>query len=590
MSVDLLILGLLGISLSLVIGFLFASNLKRSSAFRMENEYRNAQHAIEAALQKNGELEAAAGSLTQQLQSTHLELQKVSTLLDTVKASRSEATIEIANLNERLNLERNARNTAEKTASSLQSQVDERNATIDQLKGSNADLREKNERERTQYEHQFNLNRDLSNRAMEFEVRAAESHNKYLNAEERLTQFRSEIDKLTISHQTLLAEQTELKTKLVERERQHVERLALFEDQKKALSEQFRILSNDILDSKIRALHETNSANLGTLMVPFQQSVDEFKREVSDIHFRQTTQQGELRRELEKLKEMNQRFTAEAHELTMAVNGQKKMHGHWGELVLDSVLERSGLVRDRDFKRFVNVHNDSGLRVPDAVVHLPEQRHVIIDAKLSLSAYTRFVNATDELDRQSALKTHVEALKSRINELSNREYHKVEGLKSPDVVILFVPIESAFIEAIRTDPELFHQSVQLNVLVATPTTLLTSLNIIKQIWRFEEHSKSTAQLVRRSELLFDKIRGFLESFHEVKKSLNRAAEAYDAAELQLTQGQTNVISQLQDMKRLAPSIKQELPSYFTDRADATASDSGDRQQPTIASQKSRDAA
>jgi DNA recombination protein RmuC len=215
---------------------------------------------------------------------------------------------------------------------------------------------------------------------------------------------------------------------------------------------------------------------------------------------------------------------------------------------------------------------------------------VIIDAKLSLSAYTRFVNATDELDRQSALKTHVEALKSRINELSNREYQKVEGLKSPDVVILFVPIESAFIEAIRIDPELFQQSVQLNVLVATPTTLLTSLNIIKQIWRFEEHSKSTAQLVRRSELLFDKIRGFLESFHEVKKSLNRAAEAYDAAELQLTQGQTNVISQLQDMKRLAPSIKQELPSYFTDRADATASDSGDRQQPTIASQKSRDAA
>ncbi|MBM4253854.1 MAG: DNA recombination protein RmuC [Deltaproteobacteria bacterium] len=590
MSVEMLLLGLVGISLSLVVGYLLASNLKRSSAFRMENDYRNAQHALEEVLQKNGHLESNASNLTQQLQLTQIEVQRLTILAEAAKTARSESTTEMSSLNDKLMQEREMRHAAEKTNSTLQTQLDERNVTIEQLKTTAAELRDKCERERLQNEHQFNLNRDLSNRAMEFEVRAAESHNKYLSAEERLTEVRIEMDNLMSRHQALLAEQSELRTRLAERERQHSERLTMFEDQKRALSDQFRLLANDILDSKVRILHETNTANLGTLIGPFQHSMEQFKREVSDIHFRQTTQQGELRRELETLKEMNIRFTKEAQELSLAVNGQKKMHGHWGELVLDSVLERSGLVRDRDFKRFVTMHHESGLRVPDVVVNLPEHRQIIIDAKLSLTAYTRYVNTNSEGDRQLALKDHVSALKNRINELSSREYHKVDGVKSPDVVILFVPIESAFVEAVKADPDLFSESVQLNVLVATPTTLLTCLNIVKQIWRFEEHSRSTAQLVRRSELLFDKVREFLQYFHDIKKSLTRASEAYDHAEMQLTQGNANVISQLQDMKRLAPSIKQELPSYFTDTADPASQQLSDSMPNGSTPKKSRDAA
>ena len=567
MSVDVIILASVGVVFSFVIGYLLASNQKRTGAFRMESEFRKAQIQLEESLHKTEALEGSLGTISEQLDNAQSEVHRLTALLDAKTNEQPEHLHQLKIASDALGVEREARSNAEAHVSSLRAQLDDKTLTIEQLKTIRTELQAKCDRERALYEHQFNLNRELSNRAMDFEVRAAETNLRYLAAEEKLAEIKGEYDQLLAKHQNLVAEDGELRGKLAERDREHSEKLALFDEHKRALSDQFRLLANDILDSKVRILQETNNANLGSLMVPFQQSIDNFKREVSDIHFRQTTQQGELRRELEVLKDINQRFNNEARELSLSIKGQKKMHGNWGELALESVLENSGLVRDRDFKRYVTVHNENGLRVPDVVVYLPEQRHIIIDAKLSLSAYTRFINASEETEKQKALKEHAEILKVRINELSNREYHKIDGLKSPDVVILFIPIESAFIEAIKFDSDIFQQSAQLNVLIATPTTLLTSLNIVKQIWRFEEQSRNTAQLVLRSEMLFERMRDFLECFYEIKASLHRASEAYENAEHRLVQGQSNVISQLQDLKRLAPSIKVELPSYFRDQVD-----------------------
>lgn len=361
-------------------------------------------------------------------------------------------------------------------------------------------------------------------------------------------------------------QETKLKAELDEREASHARELANFEQQKASLSEQFKLLSNEILEAKTQALQESSKLSLSAVMTPFQQSIDSFKREVQEIHHRETTQQGELRQELESLKALNQQITTEAHELSTALRGQKKLQGNWGELVLENVLDRSGLQKGKDYDREVSITTEEGRQRPDAVVYLPQGKHLIIDAKVSLNAYTRYVNSEDELERKQALKEHVQAVASRIRELADRDYYKLPGLNSPDMVFMFIPIESAFVEALKADETLFQQAIENNVLVATPTTLLTSLNIVRQLWRYEDQNKHTAALASRAEGVFKKLNSFLASFEKIKKGLETATEAYVKAEGQLVSGKGNLVKQVGEFKNLAPAIKAQLPAYFADKA------------------------
>lgn len=378
---------------------------------------------------------------------------------------------------------------------------------------------------------------------------AAEKHDAL---QERLTQLHSQY--------------TKLNTELDERDASHVREVASFEQQKASLAEQFKLLSNEILEDKAKSLQESSKLTLSSVMSPFQQSIDSFKKEVQEIHHRETTQQGELRKELESLKALNQQITTEAHELSTALRGQKKLQGNWGELILENVLDRSGLVLGKDYQREVSIKTEEGSQRPDAIVYLPQGKHLIIDAKVSLNAYTRYVNALDETERALALKEHVRAVSSRIKELADRNYYKLPGLKSPDMVFMFIPIESAFVEALKADEALFQQAIENHVLVATPTTLLTSLNIVRQLWRYEDQNKHTAVLANKAEAVFNKLNTFLGSFERIKKGLDTATEAYTKAEGQLVSGKGNLVKQVGEFKNLAPAIKAELPSYFADKA------------------------
>jgi DNA recombination protein RmuC len=359
---------------------------------------------------------------------------------------------------------------------------------------------------------------------------------------------------------------TKLKTEQDEREASHAREVANFEQQKTSLSEHFKVLSNEILEAKTKSLQESSQLSLSAVMNPFQQSIEGFKKEVQEIHHRETTQQGELRKELEHLKELNQQITAEAHELSTALRGQKKLQGNWGELVLENVLDRSGLELGKDYKREVSITTEDGRQRPDAIVYLPQGKHLIIDAKVSLNAYTRYVNAEDESVRAIALKEHVQAIGNRIKELADRDYYKLPGLNSPDMVFMFIPIESAFVEALKADETLFQKAIENNVLVATPTTLLTSLNIVRQLWRYEDQNKHTAALANKAEAVFKKLNTFLGSFEKIKKGLESATDAYVTAEGQLVSGKGNLVKQVGEFKNLAPAIKAELPSYFVDKA------------------------
>ena len=406
----------------------------------------------------------------------------------------------------------------------------------------------------------------LDKQARALEVKAEETSSKYQELRETFRHLQEKFDAKLEAYNQLKTDFTKLQTELEERQTSHLKQVSQFEEQKKALSEQFKLLANDILETKAKALQETNQLSLKSVMSPFQQSIDSFKKEVQEIHHRETTQQGELRKELLSLKELNQQITAEAHELSTALKGQKKLQGNWGELVLENVLDRSGLQLGKDYKREVSITTEEGRQRPDAIVYLPQDKHLIIDAKVSLNAYTRYVNSDDELERKQALHEHVTAMGQRISELANRDYYKLPGLNSPEMVFMFVPIESAFVEALKADESLFQKAIENNVLVATPTTLLTSLNIVRQLWRYEDQNKHTVALATKAELVFKKLNVFLGSFESIKKGLEKATEAYAKAEGQLVSGKGNLVKQVGEFKNLAPAIKAELPEYFTEKA------------------------
>lgn len=353
--------------------------------------------------------------------------------------------------------------------------------------------------------------------------------------------------------------------------RQAEEKLALLREMsdasRKSLTDEFQNLANVILEDKTKRFTEQNLESLGQLLNPFRERLNEFKTRVEEMHYQDAQQQAALKTELAQLKALNQQMTEEAHSLATALKGQAKMQGNWGELVLENVLARSGLQADRDYRREVSFTTESGRQRPDVIVYLPQQKHLIVDAKVSLNAYTRFVNAEDELERKKALREHVQAVADRIAELADRRYFELGELNSPEMVFMFIPIESAFVEALRADENLFQQALERNVLVATPTTLLTSLNIVRQLWRFENQNAHSAELAESASQLYQKLVGFIASMEELGRKLDSAKASFTTAFSQLYSGRGNLIKRARDFERLGVAVQKELPQHLVDKAE-----------------------
>lgn len=360
-------------------------------------------------------------------------------------------------------------------------------------------------------------------------------------------------------------------TRLEGERKQAEEKIALLremtESGKKALTEEFQNLANSILEDKTKRFSEQNLESLGQVLTPFRERLNEFKSRVEEIHYQDAQQQAALKAELAQLKELNRQMSEEAHDLATALKGHAKKQGNWGELVLENVLARSGLQLGRDYRREVSFNTDDGKRRPDVIVYLPQEKHLIVDAKVSLNAYTRYVNAEDELERKQALKEHVQAIADRIAELSDRRYFELDDLNSPEMVFMFIPVESAFVEALRADETLFQQALQQNVLVATPTTLLTSLNIVRQLWRHENQNIHSAKLADSAAQLYKKLAGFIKSMEELGRKLDSAKAAYQSAFGQFYSGPGNVIKRARDFEQLGVAVQKALPQGLVDKAD-----------------------
>lgn len=377
---------------------------------------------------------------------------------------------------------------------------------------------------------------------------------------QRLLALQTEHERLSVEHATL-------QNSLEQRQQHFSEQQQLLKESREQLKLEFEQLAGRIFEAKGQAFSQHSQQSLDALLKPFREQIDQFRSKVEDIHHKDTQQQAALAQELLHLKELNRQITQEAHDLSTALRGQKKTQGNWGELILENVLERSGLRAGTDFKREVSFTNSDGQRQrPDVLVYLPQGKHLIIDAKVSLNAYTRYINSEDEAERRLALNEHVQAIGQRIRELAERSYFDLPGLNAPEMVFMFIPIESAFVEALKADESLFQKAIEQNVLVATPTTLLTSLNIVRQLWRFEDQNRHTAELADKAARVHDKLRTFLGSMDRIGKSLDSASEAYHKACGQLVSGPGNLVKQVSEFKELGVSVKAELGEQWTERA------------------------
>ncbi len=368
----------------------------------------------------------------------------------------------------------------------------------------------------------------------------------------------------------LAAAETELATLRAElhaARQQAEERKRLLDDAASQLRGEFQALAAQLLDERSRAFAEQSQAQLGTLLSPLREQLDAFRRTVVETYDREARERVGLMRELADLRQLNTRLGAEAQELTRALKGDTRAQGAWGEMLLQRLLEAAGLESGVAYTLQMSASGADGDRQrPDALIHLPDRRDLVIDSKVSLLAYERYCNASDAATRAQALKAHVTSLREHIRSLAERRYTDLVGVRTLDYVLMFVPIEAAFVEAVRADDELYRYAMERNVALVTPATLLTTLRTVASLWANEKRHRNVEEIARRAGLLYDKFVGFIEDLKGLRKQLDQAQRAWDEAWHKLAHGRGNLVGQAEELKRLGARAQKALPADLVEEA------------------------
>ena len=352
---------------------------------------------------------------------------------------------------------------------------------------------------------------------------------------------------------------SELETTLEQERRQAAEKLALLNEAREQLSLEFNNLANRIFEEKSQKFTDQNRSNLEVVLNPLREQLGDFKKRVEDVYDKEAKDRAALHGEIVNLREINRSIGQEAVNLTKALKGESKTRGNWGEVVLERVLEESGLVKDREYETQVALTNEDGRRFqPDVIVRLPEGKDVVIDSKVSLAAYERYSSAEDELERSAALKEHITSLRGHIRDLGSKNYEELAGIRSLDFVLMFVPIEAAFLAAMQHDEALFSEAYKARIVIVSPSTLLVTLKTIQYIWRGEYQNKNAQEIARQAAGLYDQFVGFVEALKDVEKHLDKSKEAYEKAYSRLASGRGNLMNRTQSLKKLGLNSKKDL--------------------------------
>jgi DNA recombination protein RmuC len=368
-----------------------------------------------------------------------------------------------------------------------------------------------------------------------------------------------------------------LQTRLEEEQRQAEIKLDILARTREELREQFRLLAHDVIDEKSRRLTENNRLGLAEILRPLQEKISAFEKKVDDSYNQEARERFALAREIRKLQELNVRISEDAVSLTRALRGDNKTQGAWGEFILSSILEASGLTEGREYETQRSFHdNDSAdegaarLRSqPDVVVHLPENRQLIIDAKVSLTAYERFCVSEDDAERAEALRQHAQSLRAHIRQLSEKRYQNLPNIHSLDFVLLFMPVEPAFSLALQHEPELFNHAFERNIVLVGPSTLLVTLRTIHNIWRYEYQSRNAQEIARQAGAMYDKFVGFVADMDELGRKLDAGQRSFDLVMNKLHTGKGNLITRAEKLKALGARTSKQQEAGRLSRAQET---------------------
>jgi DNA recombination protein RmuC len=396
---------------------------------------------------------------------------------------------------------------------------------------------------------------------------------------ERAERLHEERARLVLEKQAVETRATAAETELVAERKQSAEKLALLNDAREQLSNQFKTLAQDILEEKSKRFTEQNQANIGSLLNPLREKILEFQAKVEEVQKEGTEGRLELRFQIGELKTLNERLSHDAENLVSALKGSSKVQGDWGEFILESLLEASGLREGHEYliQESLKREDGKGARL-DVVVNLPGGRHLVIDSKLSLTDYSEYCNSEEGLSKDAALARHLASVRTHLKGLSERNYQTLYGLRSLDFVVMFVPIEPAFMLAIARDPKLWSDAWGKNVLLVSPSTLLFVIRTVAHLWKQEQQTQNARDIARRGAALYDKFVGFVEDMKVLGNRLSQARDSYDSAFGKLSSGQANLVKQAELLRELGVKPKKTLPIELI----AAATEDGGQQSLALA--------
>ncbi len=332
-------------------------------------------------------------------------------------------------------------------------------------------------------------------------------------------------------------------------------------------TKEFENLANKILDEKSNKFTEQNKENLKNILTPLQDKIQLFEKKVEDTHKESIDYHAALRQQILGLREMNIQMSKETLNLTKALKGDSKMQGNWGELVLERVLEKSGLEKGREYEVQQSFTTDEGNRVmPDVVINLPDGKKMIVDSKVSLTAYEKYINEDGDENKNSFLKEHVNSIKRHVEQLGNKNYQDLYQIESPDFVLLFIPIEPAFAIALNEDVSLYNKAFEKNIVIVTPATLLATLRTIDSMWTNQKQQENAFEIARQAGALYDKFEGFVGDLIKIGKKIDETKVEYSSAMNKLVEGSGNLINRVEKLKKMGAKAKKALPESILARA------------------------
>ena len=381
------------------------------------------------------------------------------------------------------------------------------------------------------------------------------------------SQTQQQLDKLTADQQQLEAVRRELLTlnsaleqKLVSQQSHYQEQIALLADAKQTLSREFENLANRIFDEKQSKFSLQSKEALEVTLSPLRRDIGDFRKQVESAYEKENAERNKLVGQISELQKQTMQVSADAVSLANALRGDNKAQGNWGEFILEKLLEDSGLTNGREYTTQVALKDESGKRRhPDVIVHLPEGRDIVIDAKVSLVDYERYFHAENEESKQQCLRQHLSSLRAHIKGLSSKDYENLEGVNSLDFVLIFVPVESAFMLALDHDPEMMRDAYDRGIILVSPSTLMVTLRTIKNLWRYADQNRNAQLIADKAGGLYDQFVLYIESLDEVGKHIEKSQEAWDTAHKRLSTGRGNLVRRTEELKKLGAKAKKSLP-------------------------------